>query len=170
MAKDERTGSPGGSMGEGATVSRRASWDEYFMGIAAQVATRATWDRKLVGAVIVRDRSILASGYNGTIIGLPNCDEVGHLMEDGHCVRTIHAEANALMQAARNGVRIDGGAIYVTASPCFNCFKLLANAGITRVVYGEFYRDQRIFDFAAQAGITLTLLEPGGGTEQESKS
>ena len=133
----------------------RASWDEYFMAIAREVATRATCDRKHVGAVIVRDRSILATGYNGSIHGLPHCDEEGHLMEDGHCVRTIHAEANAVIQAARNGVRIEGAGIYVTASPCFACFKLIANAGIKRIAFGEFYRDQRIFDFAQQLGIEL---------------
>ncbi|GAC1352334.1 MAG: cytidine/deoxycytidylate deaminase family protein [Polyangiales bacterium] len=133
----------------------RASWDEYFMNIAREVATRATCDRKHVGAVIVRDRSILATGYNGSIAGLPHCDEEGHLMEEGHCVRTIHAEANAVIQAARNGVRIDQGAIYVTASPCFGCFKLIANSGIKRIVYGEFYRDERIFEFAQRLGIEL---------------
>ena len=82
-------------------------------------------------------------------------------MEEGHCVRTIHAEANAIVQAARNGVRIEEATIYVTASPCFNCFKLIANAGVKRIVYGEFYRDQRIFDFAAELGIELKHLEPG---------
>ena len=133
----------------------RASWDEYFMNIAREVATRATCNRKHVGAVIVRERSILATGYNGSIGGLPHCDEEGHLMEDGHCIRTIHAEANAVIQAARNGVRIDGGMIYVTASPCFGCFKMIANAGIRRIVYGEFYRDQKIFDFAQRLGIEL---------------
>lgn len=139
----------------------RATWDEYFMSIAKQVATRATCDRKYVGAVLVRDRFILATGYNGSLQGAAHCSEVGHLMEDGHCVRTIHAEANALVQAARNGVRIEGATIYVTASPCFNCFKLLANAGVKRIVYGEFYRDQRIFDFAAELGIELKHLEAG---------
>ena len=133
----------------------RASWDEYFMNIAKEVATRATCDRKHVGAVIVRDRSILATGYNGSIAGLPHCDEEGHLMEDGHCVRTIHAESNAVIQAARNGVRIDGAGIYVTASPCFGCFKVIANAGIKRIVFGEFYCDERIFDFAKRLGIEL---------------
>jgi dCMP deaminase len=137
----------------------RASWDEYFMSIARQVATRATCDRKLVGAVLVRDRYILATGYNGSIHGAAHCSEVGHLMEDGHCVRTIHAEANALVQAARNGVRIENATIYVTASPCFNCFKLIANAGVKRIVYGEFYRDQRIFDFATEVGIELVHLD-----------
>ena len=138
----------------------RASWDEYFMAIAAEVSTRSTCDRKHVGAVIVRDRMILATGYNGSIRGLAHCDEVGHLMEDGHCVRTTHAEANALIQAARNGVRVEGGGIYVTASPCFGCFKLIANAGLVRIVFGEFYRDERIFDFSKQLGIELVHLEP----------
>lgn len=133
----------------------RASWDEYFMNIAREVATRSTCSRKHVGAVIVRDKMILCTGYNGSIRGLPHCDDEDHLMEDGHCVRTIHAEANAIIQAARNGVRIDGSQIYVTASPCFGCFKMVANAGIQRIVYGEFYRDQRIFEFAQRLGIEL---------------
>ena len=142
----------------------RASWDEYFMGIATQVATRATCDRKHVGAVIVRDRSILATGYNGSIRGLEHCDEVGHMMEEGHCVRTIHAEANAIIQAAHNGVGIDGAAIYVTASPCWACFRMIANAGLVKIVFGEFYRDQRIFDFAKRLGIELVKVGEGGGT------
>ncbi len=136
-------------------MSDRATWDEYFMNIGREVATRATCDRKHVGAVLVRDRSILATGYNGSIHGLDHCDEAGHLMEDGHCVRTIHAEANAVIQAARNGVRIEGAWIYVTASPCFGCFKLIANAGVKRIVFGEFYRDERIFEFAQKLGIEL---------------
>ena len=84
----------------------RVSWDEYFMRIAKEVSTRATCSRKLVGAVIVsNDRHILSTGYNGSIPGTPHCDDVGHLMENSHCVRTCHAEANAVSQAARNGVR-----------------------------------------------------------------
>ncbi len=138
----------------------RASWDEYFMNIAREVATRSTCSRKHVGAVIVRDRSILATGYNGSIRGLPHCDDEGHLMEDGHCVRTIHAEANAVIQAARHGVRLEAAMIYVTASPCFGCFKMIANAGISRIVYGEFYRDERIFDFANRLGIELVQASP----------
>ncbi len=136
----------------------RASWDEYFMAIAHQVATRATCDRKHVGAVIVRDRTILSTGYNGSIRGLAHCDEVGHMMEDDHCVRTVHAEANAVAQAARNGVGIDGADIYVTASPCWNCFKLIANSGIRRICFGEFYRDDRIYQHAVQLGIALVDL------------
>ena len=83
------------------TMAERASWDEYFMNIARVVSTRSTCDRKHVGAVIVRDKTILSTGYNGSIRGLPHCDEVGHLMEDGHCVRTIHAEANAICRPPR---------------------------------------------------------------------
>lgn len=134
------------------------------MAIARQVATRSTCDRKHVGAVIVRDRMILTTGYNGSIRGLPHCDDVGHLMEEGHCVRTTHAEANALVQAARNGVSVDGAGIYVTASPCFGCFKLIANAGLIRIVFGEFYRDERIFDFSRQLGLELVHLPDSGAT------
>jgi len=137
---------------------QRSSWDQYFMDIARQVATRATCDRKHVGALLVRDRIILSSGYNGSIRGLPHCDEVGHMMENGHCVATVHAEANAILQAAKNGVSVDGATIYTTASPCWPCFKLIANTGCNRIVYGEFYRDMRIFEFAAKLGIELVAL------------
>jgi dCMP deaminase len=137
----------------------RSSWDQYFMDIARQVATRATCDRKHVGAVVVRDRTILSTGYNGSIRGMPHCDEVGHMMENGHCVATVHAEANAILQAAKNGVRIDGATLYTTASPCWPCFKLVANSGCVRIVYGEFYRDPRIFEVAGQLKLELVSLE-----------
>jgi dCMP deaminase len=138
----------------------RTDWDPYFMEIAKVVATRATCDRKHVGAVLVRDRTILSTGYNGSIRGLPHCDEVGHMMENGHCVATVHAEANAIIQAAKNGVAIDGATIYTTASPCWPCFKLIGNAGLVRIVYGEFYRDERIFEFATKLRIELVGLGP----------
>jgi dCMP deaminase len=133
----------------------RVSWDEYFMNIAEVVASRSTCDRKFVGAVIVRDKTILSTGYNGSIRGLPHCSEAGHMMENDHCVATIHAEVNAIIQAARNGVMINGATLYVTASPCWNCFKQIANAGLMRICYGEFYRDARIFEVAKQLGIDL---------------
>lgn len=125
------------------------------MRIALQVATRSTCNRKHLGAVIVRDRTILSTGYNGSIRGLPHCDEGDHLMENGHCVRTVHAEANAIAQAAKNGIRLEGAEIYITASPCWTCFKLLANAGIIKINFGEFYRDERIFEAAKMANIEL---------------
>ena len=140
-------------------MSPRVSWDAYFMNIAREVATRSTCSRKHVGAVIVRDKVILSTGYNGSVRGLPHCDEVGHMMEDGHCVRTIHAESNAIIQAATHGSRIEGASIYVTASPCWNCFKMIANAGLTRVVFGEFYRDERIFAVAQELGMELLHLQ-----------
>jgi dCMP deaminase len=142
----------------------RASWDEYFMSIAQVVATRSTCPRKYVGSVIVRNRIILSTGYNGSIRGMPHCSDVGHMMEDGHCVATIHAEANAIIQAARNGVNIDTATCYVTASPCWNCFKQLANAGIVRIAYGEFYRDERIFEIARQIGVELIHVPLPGVT------
>jgi dCMP deaminase len=140
------------------TIRPRASWDEYFMSIAQVVASRSTCQRKYVGAVIVRNRTILSTGYNGSIRGLPHCTDVGHMMEGGHCVATIHAEVNAIIQAARNGVMIEGATLYVTASPCWNCFKQAANAGIVRICYAEFYRDERIFSVAGTLGIELDHL------------
>ena len=140
-------------------TERRVDWHTYFMNIARQVATRSTCPRKHVGAVIVRDRTILSTGYNGSIRGMPHCSDVGCLMEDGHCVATVHAEANAIIQAAKNGVAIEGASIYTTASPCWPCFKLIANAGCRRIVFGEFYRDERIFEYARRAGIELVELE-----------
>ena len=128
------------------------------MNIARQAASRSTCDRKFVGAVIVRDRTILSTGYNGSIRGMPHCDEVGHDLENSHCVATIHAEANAILQAAKNGVNISGSEIYTTASPCWNCFKLIANAGIRRIYFGEFYRDEKSIRIAAQIGIELLHL------------
>ncbi len=136
----------------------RATWNEYFMAIAEQVATRSTCDRKHIGAVIVRDKTILSTGYNGSLRGSPHCDEAGHDMENGHCVRTVHAEANAIAQAAKNGVAIDGAEIYVTASPCLTCFKLVANSGIAAVYYKEFYRDDRITAYAREANIRLVYM------------
>ena len=140
-------------------MDERVPWDQYFMNIAQVVASRSTCPRKFVGSVIVRDRTILSTGYNGSIRGMPHCtDAGGHMMENDHCVATIHAEANAIIQAAKNGVMIDGATIYVTASPCWACFKQIANAGIRRIVYGEFYRDERIFGVAERLAIDLMHL------------
>lgn len=136
----------------------RNSWDEYFLNIANVVSSRSTCDRKRVGAIIVRNKMILSTGYNGSIRGLPHCDEAGHWIENDHCIATIHAEQNAILQAARTGVMIDSSTIYVTASPCWSCFKSIVNAGITRIVYQEFYKDSRIFNIAQQLGIELNLI------------
>ncbi len=133
----------------------RKSWDQYFMNIAHEVGTRATCDRKHVGCVLVKEKYIIASGYNGSVAGLPHCDEEGHMMVAGHCERTTHAEVNAVVQAAKHGVSTNGCTAYITASPCWHCFKVLASAGIRRIVFGEFYRDDRIFEAANTLGIDL---------------
>ena len=138
--------------------NNRVSWAEYFMNIAHEVATRSTCDRKTVGAVIVRGKTILSTGYNGSIKGADHCHDAGHEMENDHCVRTIHAEANAIVQASRHGIRIENSEIYVTASPCYDCFKMIANAGINKIYFGEFYRDERIIELAEKLDIQLSDL------------
>ena len=128
----------------------RPSWDEYFMEIANTVSKRATCDRGRSGCVIVRDRQILVTGYVGSPKGLPHCDEVGHqfrrvLHEDGtvseHCVRTVHAEQNAICQAAKLGISLDGATLYCRMTPCRVCAMLIINCGIKRVVCEKKYHD-----------------------------
>ena len=139
-------------------AEERVSWEMYFMNIAKEVGTRSTCSRKHIGAVIVRGKTILATGYNGSIRGLAHCDEAGHEMDNTHCVRTIHAEANAIVQSARHGVRIGDSDIYITASPCYDCFKMIANVGIRKIYFGEFYRDERIMEHAKELDIELIDL------------
>lgn len=136
----------------------RPSWDDYFMSITFQVALRSTCDRAHVGATIVKDRRILTTGYNGAPASLPHCDEIGHLMIAGHCVRTLHAEQNAIIQAAYHGVSVAGGTIYVTHQPCLTCAKMIINAGIKRVVYAGHYPDENAVAFLTDAGVTLDYL------------
>lgn len=140
------------------TRRQRPTWDEYFLDIAFSVAERSTCDRAHVGAVLVRDRRILATGYNGSPAGLPHCDEVGHLMVDGHCVRTLHAEQNAIIQSALHGVSSEGATAYVTHQPCLTCAKMLINAGIQRVVYAGNYLDEYSRQFLAEANVQLEHL------------
>ncbi len=125
------------------------------MSIALQVAKRSTCDRAYVGAVVVRDRRILTTGYNGSPSGLPHCDDAGHLLIDGHCVRTLHAEQNAIIQAAYLDVSVHNSTIYVTHQPCMVCAKMIINAGIRRVVYAGQYPDELAQQFLAEAGVGL---------------
>ena len=135
------------------------------MGFAEAASRRSTCDRKFVGAVIVVEHQVAATGYNGSVRGLPHCDEIGHDLLEGHCVRTIHAEMNALAQAARRGARVEGAWIYTTASPCWACFRVLVNAGLHRFVYKEAYRDddhrQRIGEVARKLNLEVTALKTG---------
>jgi dCMP deaminase len=146
----------------------RPSWDEYFIGLVREVAKRATCDRGKSGCLIVRDKRIICTGYVGSPHGMPHCDEAGHLMkrlldEEGnasqHCVRTIHAEQNAICQAARHGTALDGATLYCTMEPCRTCAMLIISVGIRRVVAERMYhaaRESR--ELFAAAGVELVAL------------
>jgi dCMP deaminase len=151
-------------------MSSRLGWDSYFMNIAHLVAERSTCNRAKIGAVIVRDRNIIATGYNGSPMGLPHCTEVGCLVyvsrnpngeEEENCFRTIHAEINAIAQAAKHGVRIDGSDMYVTASPCIHCLKVLINVGVKSIYYAKAYKIHTIQEMVEQAGISLIQVLAG---------
>ena len=151
----------------------RPSWDEYFMRIAQEVATRSTCPRLAVGAVIVRDRRLLTTGYNGSPSGLPHCDDVGCLIRivDGResCQRTLHAEQNAIIQAAYHGVSVTGADIYTTHQPCLLCTKMIINSGIQTVYYGEGYPDPLAVELSQTAGLDIRRLDFGGeGRERAS--
>jgi dCMP deaminase len=143
----------------------RPSWDEYFMHLADAAAERATCDRGRSGCVIVRDKQVLVTGYVGSPKGLPHCDDVGHLFkkvyhEDGsvtqHCVRTVHAEQNAICQAARRGIALNGSTLYCKMTPCRTCAMLIINCGIERVVCARKYHAGRESeDLFREAGIRL---------------
>lgn len=119
----------------------RLSWQEYFMNLAMTVSQRGTCDRAYVGCVIVnKENRIVSTGYNGSIKGNPHCDEIGHTMRDGHCIATIHAEMNALLYCAKEGISVNGCIAYVTHFPCLNCTKSLIQAGISKIYYNKAYR------------------------------
>ena len=150
-------------------VEPRKSWEEYFLEIATQVATRGTCDRKHVGAVIVRDLNILATGYNGSIRGTPHCDDVGHMMksvidDDGttrqHCVRSVHAEQNAICQAAKHGISLEGSTLYCRMEPCRVCAMLIISCGVDRVVAKKLYHAaQETREMFKLAGIELEVID-----------
>ena len=117
----------------------RQSWNNYFLSIAEIVATRATCDRLHCGCVLVKDNRILSTGYNGSLPGMDHCDEVGHLLKNGHCIATEHAERNAVANAAKVGICTNGAIAYVTHAPCWDCFKHLTSAGIKCIIYNTDY-------------------------------
>jgi dCMP deaminase len=137
----------------------RPSWDEYFMELAQVVAKRSTCNRRSVGAVLVRDKRILTTGYNGSPPGQPHCTDDGCLMVDNHCVRAIHAEQNAIIQAALHGIDLRGSTCYVTSSPCVHCSKMLIAAGIKRIVFLESYTEDIGQKMAREAGVELERFE-----------
>ena len=138
----------------------RPDWDSYFMKIAYAVSERSTCDRKFVECVVVFEKRIITSGLKGSAAAKSHCDEVGHLIVDGHCVRTIHAETNAIIQAALHGISTKGATCYVTHLPCINCTKVLINAGISRIVYSVAYRtDENAMNFLKAADIEISQKE-----------
>ncbi len=138
----------------------RPDWDSYFLKIAYAVSERSTCDRAFVGCVLVKDKRILTTGFNGSPAGQEHCDESGHLMVEGHCVRTIHAETNAIIQAALHGVSTRGAICYVTHFPCINCTKALINAGVAKIVYSKAYRpDENALNFLETAAIEIVHRE-----------
>lgn len=147
----------------------RPNWDDYFLSLVDQIATRATCDRGKSGCVVVRDKRIICTGYVGSPSGMDHCDDVGHDLkqvvdDDGtvrqHCVRTIHAEQNAIIQAARYGLPLEGTTIYCSMEPCRVCAMLIASSGISRVVAGRRYHAATDTpDILAAAGVTLDIVE-----------
>ena len=134
----------------------RPTWDEQHMAIAQLVARRATCDRARVGCALVVNQRIVSTGYNDSLPGAQHCDAVGHLMHEGHCIRTVHAEGNALADAAKRGVAVDGATAYCTHSPCPFCLKLLLAAGIRRIVYANERPDiQTAREFCAMVLATI---------------
>lgn len=149
-------------------IYQRPSWDEYFIKIMEMVGSRGSCDRGRAGCVITRDNRIISTGYAGSPIGLPHCDEVGHEMhtvthENGeqtrHCIRTAHAEQNAICEAARMGIALLGGTLYCKMTPCYTCAKMIINAGIKRVVCAQDYHaSKRSKEIFAEAKIDFFLV------------
>jgi dCMP deaminase len=153
-------------MSSEAKKTKRPSWDEYFLAIAKLVATRSTCLRRKVGAVVVKNKQILATGYNGAPTGITHCDEVGCLREklkvpsgERHeLCRALHAEQNAFLQAARHGVSLDGSTLYVTVQPCSICAKMIINAGIKKVVIEGNYPDEFAVGFLKEGGVEMKVM------------
>ena len=159
------------TMNEESAQAKRPSWDDYFLELADAASKRATCDRGKSGCVIVRDKQVLATGYVGSPAGLPHCDDVGHLMkkviqENGeiseHCLRTVHAEQNAICQVAKRGISIEGATLYNRMTPCRTCAMLLINCGIVRVVCERKYQlAEESEQLLAEAGIELVYKYDG---------
>ena len=151
-------------------MRKREDWDRYFMSLAKKVASRSTCLRRQVGAVLVLENRVLATGYNGAPSGLPHCEELGCLRdmlrvpsgERQELCRALHAEQNALIQAAIYGVSVKGATLYCTHRPCITCAKILVNAGVARVVYEGGYPDELAERLLREAAVRLEGLSPEG--------
>src|SRR3989338_8331843 len=136
-------------------MSKRHDWDEYFMKLAMLASERATCPRMHCGCVLVKAKNVIATVYNGSIPGDDHCEDAGCLLIDNHCVRTVHAEMNALIQAARRGHAVEGASAYVTNMPCTTCAKALIIAGIKRVVVFSDFHDTLAVEFFNKAKVTI---------------
>ena len=159
---------PGSEASHGSESAKRLGWHEYFMSVAHLISRRATCTRGHIGAVIVKDHSILSTGYNGAPAGLPHCnDSICRIYRTTHpdgtveenCVNTIHAEINAIAQAAKHGVAIRDSDIYITASPCIHCLKVLINVGIKTIYYDKPYKIEHIDELLRLSGIRLVQVD-----------
>ncbi len=139
-------------------MTKRPEWDEYFLKLAMLASERATCPRMHCGCVLVSNKNVVATGYNGSIPGDDHCDQVGCLIVDNHCVRTVHAEMNALAQAAKRGHPVDGATAYVTNMPCTTCAKALVTAGVKRVVVFSDYHDTLALQFFAKGGVKIEKI------------
>lgn len=139
--------------------NKRPSWDEYFLKVAMLVSERATCPRMHCGCVLVRDKQILSTGYNGSIPGDDHCENAGCMIVDNHCVRTIHAEMNAILQCSSHGVSTYNAIAYVTNMPCTNCAKALITAGIKEVVIFSDYHDTLAELFFEKSGVKIKRLK-----------
>ena len=148
-------------------ATKRPTWDEYFLSIAKLVATRSTCLRRQVGAVVVKSKQILATGYNGAPSGLEHCDKIGCLRnelkipsgERHELCRALHAEQNAFLQAARHGISVDGATLYITNQPCSICAKMIINAGITKIIIDGGYPDEFAKKFLKDARVELVVIK-----------
>lgn len=140
------------------SINKRPAWDEYFLKLAMLVSERATCPRMHCGCVLVKDKRILSTGYNGSIPGDAHCEDDGCIIEDNHCIRTIHAEMNALLQCSIHGVSTKGATAYVTNMPCTNCAKALIAAGIVEIVIFSDYHETRAEEFLSKAKVKLRRL------------
>jgi len=146
-------------MGNKEQNNKRPTWDEYFLKMAMLVSERATCPRMHVGCVLVKDKQILSTGYNGSLPNQEHCHEVGCMIEDNHCIRTIHAEMNALLQCAAHGTTTQGATAYVTNLPCTNCTKVLISAGIKEVVVFSDYHNTKADEFFADCNVTIKRMK-----------
>ena len=138
----------------------RMSWDSYFIQLAKLASERATCDRLHVGCILVKDKRVIATAYNGSVSGMPHCNDVGCKVVDNHCIRTIHAEQNAIFQCAKFGVSTEGSTLYITHFPCLNCTKAIIQSGISKIVYlHDYHNNEYATELLENSGIEVVKFK-----------